>query len=337
MENATVSTIYPNATGGVLEFCIVERVPPPTIPTTSKAPATRDAHRILQIEVLTLIMAFPVRLGALTFTGPAFDQARVDISRAYPYLNITQTYVYSCDQPYVTWNDQYENAQAYQYFVERRKREQQWKPDVTVFAQTVDMGAKLATGLDDLYLSSVIMLDNLRDKQKWPTWITRPQSLTDFLRTFESMMRHFHWLNVVLFAETTLTPSRTLLHSSSAVHTQAIPTAQATLFTFNSTIQQNYGALMAPVKHLSRVIFYTGNVQDLQSLLTAAADLNMTNGDYVYFTFSALGQSTIMGVNTWTHTNKTPDDVKLTCHNSLHHHFFFHTTNLCCALHLQVL
>ncbi|OWA55023.1 hypothetical protein BV898_19408 [Hypsibius exemplaris] len=87
MANATVTTIYPNATGGVLEFCIVERVLPPTIPTLSKAPVTRDARRILQIEVLTLIMAFPVRLGALTFTGPAFDQARVDISRAYPYLN----------------------------------------------------------------------------------------------------------------------------------------------------------------------------------------------------------------------------------------------------------
>ncbi|OWA54472.1 hypothetical protein BV898_18874 [Hypsibius exemplaris] len=61
------------------------------------------AGRVLQVEIITLGLMYPLFLGGLQYAGPAFDSAREDIRSRYPMLNLTQTVIYGGKAPFTDW------------------------------------------------------------------------------------------------------------------------------------------------------------------------------------------------------------------------------------------
>ncbi|OWA51421.1 hypothetical protein BV898_15904 [Hypsibius exemplaris] len=65
-----------------------------------------------------------------------------------------------------------------------------------------------------------------------------------------------------------------------------MPNVQVNRFVFDSRkVGMDYGELLPVLKDSGRVIFYLGHAQPLHKLLIAAAELNMTQGDYVFLAF----------------------------------------------------
>ncbi|OWA51191.1 hypothetical protein BV898_15684 [Hypsibius exemplaris] len=208
--------------------------------------------RLVQLEVITLAVVYPFMLGGLQYVGPAFASARDDIRVKYPWINLTQTFVVGEKTPhYSDWLSQYENVLAFYYY---RARTQKQTADVTAFvtAGGDDMTGfgQFATETDKLLITSVAQTTDFRDKSKWPTWVTTTSnSRTAFRTVYESLSKMFKW-----------SISTVLCDANSNTYFEP----------FSEYIRQTL-LVTSPNAQVNRVI--------------SAAELNMTNGEYVVLAF----------------------------------------------------
>ncbi|OWA51022.1 hypothetical protein BV898_15524 [Hypsibius exemplaris] len=248
--------------------------------------------RVLQVEVITLAVIYPLMLGGLAYVGPAFDSARDDIRNKYPMLNFTQTIIYRDNLSYLDWLSEYENVLALYYYRIRRFSPEN-PPDVTAFvmpgadAYVTGVG-RFATELDKLVLTSVAQASDFRNKDKWPTWITTGSISRAAIRTlFENLVKLYNWQTSSIICDVN---SNSIFEAYSAYIRQvlqaATANAQVNRYVFDSRrIDMDYEKLLQLVKDTSRVIFYWGHANALHKLLIAAFRINMTEGDYVFLAF----------------------------------------------------
>ncbi|OWA51025.1 hypothetical protein BV898_15527 [Hypsibius exemplaris] len=247
--------------------------------------------RVLQVEIITMALTYPLRLGVLAYVGPAFDSARNDIRNKYPLLNVTQTLIHGGNAPYSDWLAQYENILAF-YYYRKRPFSPERLPDVTAIVMagaddTIGVG-QFATQLDKLFITSVAQAPDVRNKEKWPTWITTSGiSRTAFRMMFENLVRMFSWSIVSIVCDVN---SNSFFENVSdyikQVLLSTLPNAQVTRLVFDSRkSDMDYEKLLQFIKNTSRVVLYWGHSGALHKLLITAARINMTQGDYVFLAF----------------------------------------------------
>ncbi|OWA51026.1 hypothetical protein BV898_15528 [Hypsibius exemplaris] len=247
--------------------------------------------RVLQVEIITLALTYPLLLGGLTYISPAFDSARNDIRNKYPLLNMTQTLIHGGNVPYSDWLAEYENMLAF-YYYRTRPFSPERLPDVTAIVMagtddTIGVG-QFATQLDKLFITSVFQAPDFRNKEKWPTWITTSGlSRTAFRMMFENLVRMFSWSIVSVVCDVNSNPFFDNYSDYIAqMLLSTLPNAQVTRLVFDSRKRDmDYEKLLQFIKDTSRVVLYWGHSVALHKLLITAARINMTQGDYVFLAF----------------------------------------------------
>ncbi|OWA54471.1 hypothetical protein BV898_18873 [Hypsibius exemplaris] len=129
---------------------------------------------------------------------------------------------------------------------------------------------------------------DIRNREKWPSWVTTTaNSKTSFRTVFVNLITMFDWRISSHVCDVNGNPFFEDFSGYITRLTQTtMPNVQVNRFVFDSRkVGMDYGKLLQVVKDSGRVIFYLGHAQPLHKLLIAAAELNMTQGDYVFLAF----------------------------------------------------
>ncbi|OQV12419.1 hypothetical protein BV898_13295 [Hypsibius exemplaris] len=258
------------------------------VTSTDNLDSSATSKWILNVQIFSVVFAYPILLGSLPYVGPAFDTAREDILQLHPKLNISHDFLVSSPECRTCpdWSRNSENALAAFYYKKIGTRLR----DVTLFlvpgCEDMNGVAQFATQLDKLILSSVISAGNIADRTTWPTWITTTiLSTSTFARTIDNIVDLYNWRHLTIVSHASGNSFGPVFSAYLSNHFSKSK-YQIYFYTIESTTSPvAYQNLLRKISALSRVVFYFGEATQLRQLMTTAGLQNMTNGEYVYLAF----------------------------------------------------
>ncbi|OQV12431.1 hypothetical protein BV898_13307 [Hypsibius exemplaris] len=259
------------------------------VTSTDNLDSSATSQWILNVQIFSVVFAYPILLGSLPYVGPAFDTAREEITQLHPKLNISHDFLVSSPEcrTCLDWSRDSENALAAFYYGKIGTRPR----DVTLFlipgCDDMNGVAQFATQLDKLILSSVISAGNIADRATWPTWITTTiLSTSTFARTIKNIIDLYSWRNLAIVSHANGNSFGPVFAAYMNNHFSRSSKYQIYFHTIESrTSPAAYQNLLRNISVLSRVVFYFGEATQLRQLMTTAGLQNMTNGEYVYLAF----------------------------------------------------
>ncbi|XP_055338641.1 LOW QUALITY PROTEIN: atrial natriuretic peptide receptor 1-like [Paramacrobiotus metropolitanus] len=166
-----------------------------------------DVH----IEILTLSLMHPFILGSLPYLGPAYDMALEKIGTLYEHLHVEQNFL--MDEKYRDCDsftaDAVDMLTAHLYKKSIKYAEDPCALTALIFPGCNEMQEvlNLATELDILMLTSVGSLPNIREKKRYPTWITTTSNSHDpYIQVFIKLARTFKWKSLAVLTDQDANP-----------------------------------------------------------------------------------------------------------------------------------
>ncbi|OWA55155.1 hypothetical protein BV898_19542 [Hypsibius exemplaris] len=270
----------------------------------------------IHVEIVNIaLMYWPLIMAGYPRLGPAFDSATEEIAATFPSLNVTQVYLKdsSTEGTFDDWLTYYNPEKTLAEYFFAAEKSGRTPPNITIFLMTGVVAenslptAQVSAELDTLLMTIVLcpVAEGI-----WPTWRTvTVLPIMTISRFYQVMLERFHWSHFTLIWDTTANNFFTMFADAAHNYLAKNSKSQMMYLNFNSQIYSaaDYAHVMLKISEYSRVILYAGHSEPLQALMTAAAKLNMTNGEYVFIA-SLPFRHALFGTFQWKSPNQSSDN-----------------------------
>ncbi|GAV02926.1 hypothetical protein RvY_13429 [Ramazzottius varieornatus] len=259
------------------------------------------------LEVVTLGQVTFSHAGSMHYLSPTFDAAAERFRARYngtfylKHTHLIDPNVTNCVE--LVAQSEFLLAEWY-----HRKRS---KADIYVFLSPVcsEMEAvnHLLANWDILMISTQGTDPTiLHNKLLSPTWITTsPIPRSPALQVFTTILTRFQWRNIYLVHDTSSGSGYALVLGFllKALQAKSFEVVTASVSSRRST---DFSAELRLFQRVSRVLIFLGHGEPFRQLMIQASRLNMTNGEYVYVTYSHF-KFRDLGVLSWEYDDQ--DDI----------------------------
>ncbi|XP_055345446.1 uncharacterized protein LOC129593253 [Paramacrobiotus metropolitanus] len=261
----------------------------------------------LSVEVLSVVNVRPDgTMGRLALVGPAVDVAIEEINKRYSgQLSMRQTYLYNNGSASCSDLKAVETQLLAAYFYSPQR--QVANVTALIYPGCFDERTQMAWMTNELDLLTVY--GGAQNSTRLPQVIAAAYTNSGpYGRLTLAMLKMYRWTDVYVIYDIALSQFATYAKASAAL--LAFYGVKSTLVPVMCHVNVTFTEVLRDFRSRSRVLIFSASLDHLRKLLIDASALNMTNGEYVYYTVNTGADIAIYGQLQW-QKNDSNDEVRL--------------------------